>query len=1288
MDFLFFLLIALAVPFALPIASWVSARRTRARVDELEATVAEQQSALDRLNKRVAELRREMRQPDAPDTAVPAGATQPAAAPAAARPPVAPPPPVATPPPSVMPPPVAPPPIVERPWPDLPPRQPVEPTPPRPPIVERPWPELEEPRAAEAPAARAKATDAPPPPTPPPPRAQRPEPPGPPPRPSFDWESLVGVKLFSAIAGIALLIAAISFLRYSVQQGWLQPPVRVLIGIVVAVVLLVLCELKAARKYPATANALDAAAIAILFSTFFAAHALWDLIPAAATFGLLALVTALAVVLSIRRESLFIAVLGLLGGFATPALLSTGENRPIPLFAYILLLNVGLAWVAYRQTWPILTALTLALTTIYQWGWVFKFLSQSELPLALGIFLVFPIVSFAGLAIVRRSSSDDHASGANAIFERTSMLAAALPVLFAAYLAAVPAYGPQAGLLFGFVLIIDAGLLAITIARGQSSGAMTLHATGAVATLLVTAVWLAMSYVSGFRHMLLAFTSAYVVLYLAAPIVARWFSRTLSGPADDAEYAAPLLLFVVPALAWMEPTFVDPLRLFGVLLVLLAMCAWRAIATADAYQYFIAAFFAVAAQGAWSVQHLTVERLRTAVALYAVFGLLTAAVPLIARRIGRALQPAGAAGAMLLGSMLLLLFLAAGDVAPVALWALALLLAILNAGMFIESASARLPLVAQAGTVLSWVILATWWTRAAAAVGVLPSLAVLTGLTLVTLGGYAWAFGQVQRDFRLKAEATKAAGTKAGAMQPEAIAFAGGLYLAFIGHLFLFFFAANREWSVPPWPLFGTLTVITLATSATSLVTRRGSLHAVGAIAAALIVMAWTSVAGAAPWPVVGLAASGVVTIFGLAWMSVARPFESGSTAGIAAVVILFLSELTAIIATTERPRPAFAAILAAHVANASVLLALAWSHRWARVAVGSALMAALGVFSWQVVRPLSTEWKELLLLAGSLYTVFTAYPLIVGPRAKGDREPWMVALVSAATTFFAARAALDAAGLDWMIGAVPVIQGLVTAILLRALLRLEPAGQRDLGRLAIVAAAALSFVTVAIPLQLDHQWITIGWALEGAALAWLYRRIPHRGLLLGSTALLATAFARLALNPAVFAYEPRGAMRIFNWYLYTYLIVAVAMFAATWWLTDADDHLADGLPRVSHLLPAGAVILLFFLLNIEIADYYSTGPEITFRFGATVSQDLTYTIGWLAFGMLLLAGGIYAGARPARVTAVSLIAITTFKCFLYDLASLGGLYRVASFVGLALSLALVSIVLQKYVLDRSRGTA
>jgi uncharacterized membrane protein len=262
----------------------------------------------------------------------------------------------------------------------------------------------------------------------------------------------------------------------------------------------------------------------------------------------------------------------------------------------------------------------------------------------------------------------------------------------------------------------------------------------------------------------------------------------------------------------------------------------------------------------------------------------------------------------------------------------------------------------------------------------------------------------------------------------------------------------------------------------------------------------------------------------------------------------------------------------------------------------------------------------------------------------------------------------------------VPIFEAAVMALLLRQLLRLQPAGERDLGRLALVAATALAFVTVAIPLQLSHQWITIGWALEGAALAWTYTRIPHRGLLSWGVVLLTAVFARLALNPAIFLYEPRG-YRVFNWYLYAYAVCACAMFLAAWWYSKTEDRLIDAVPRASALLPAAGVILLFLLLNIEIADYYATGPAITFRFGVTLAQDLTYTIGWLIFGLLLLTATIYLHNRPGRMAAVALIAVTAFKAFLYDMGSLGGLYRVVSLVGLAVSLSLVALALQKFVL-------
>ena len=185
----------------------------------------------------------------------------------------------------------------------------------------------------------------------------------------------------------------------------------------------------------------------------------------------------------------------------------------------------------------------------------------------------------------------------------------------------------------------------------------------------------------------------------------------------------------------------------------------------------------------------------------------------------------------------------------------------------------------------------------------------------------------------------------------------------------------------------------------------------------------------------------------------------------------------------------------------------------------------------------------------------------------------------------------------------------------------------------------------------------------------------------------MTVVFSRLALNPAVLYYEPRGDLRIFNWYLYAYATCAAACFVAAWWYGSTDDRFAGSL-RAARLLPAAGGILLFLLLNIEIADYYATGPAIAFRFGAGVSQDLTYTIGWLVFGMILLGVGIWMQSHAARIAAVMLIAVTTFKCFLYDLSSLAGLYRVASFVGLAISLALVSLVLQKYVLSRQQGTA
>jgi len=82
--------------------------------------------------------------------------------------------------------------------------------------------------------------------------------------------------------------------------------------------------------------------------------------------------------------------------------------------------------------------------------------------------------------------------------------------------------------------------------------------------------------------------------------------------------------------------------------------------------------------------------------------------------------------------------------------------------------------------------------------------------------------------------------------------------------------------------------------------------------------------------------------------------------------------------------------------------------------------------------------------------------------------------------------------------------------------------------------------------------------------------------------------------------------------------------------------------------------------------------------------QGLLWTIA-LSFSALamggLLAAGIVGLRLAARIASLALLVVTVLKAFLHDLGRLGGLYRVASFVGLAISLSLVAIAIQRFVL-------
>lgn len=207
-----------------------------------------------------------------------------------------------------------------------------------------------EPRApsTEPPLAAAPAEPAP----------QGPEPAPPPPAPAREtlgslFERFVGGRLLVWTGGIAIALAGLFLVRYSIELGLIGPRVRMIVAALFGLALLAAGE--AARRRvpgdPRIGQALVGAGVLVLYATAYGSHVLYGLIGLGTAFALMAAVAAAALVLSLRHGTPA-AALGLVGGFATPLLVGDPDAGALPLLGYLLLLNVAIFAVAVRTRRP------------------------------------------------------------------------------------------------------------------------------------------------------------------------------------------------------------------------------------------------------------------------------------------------------------------------------------------------------------------------------------------------------------------------------------------------------------------------------------------------------------------------------------------------------------------------------------------------------------------------------------------------------------------------------------------------------------------------------------------------------------------------------------------------------------------------------------------------------------------------------------------------------------------------------------------------------------------------
>ncbi|MGA2853871.1 MAG: DUF2339 domain-containing protein [Verrucomicrobiota bacterium] len=311
-------------------------------------------------------------------------------------------------------------------------------------------------------------------------------------------------------------------------------------------------------------------------------------------------------------------------------------------------------------------------------------------------------------------------------------------------------------------------------------------------------------------------------------------------------------------------------------------------------------------------------------------------------------------------------------------------------------------------------------------------------------------------------------------------------------------------------------------------------------------------------------------------------------------------------------------------------------------------------------------------------FAAFAVFPFVFLKKFADKTFPWAAAALAGPAQFLLIYRLVKIAWPNSVMGLLPAAFAVPGLLSLVAILKTVPAENKSrLTQLAWFGGVALFFITLIFPVQFDRQWITIGWALEGAALLWLFHRVPHPGLRLVGVGLLIAAFVRLAFNPAVLEYHPRAATAIFNWYLYAYGIVTISLFAGARLLAPPQNRISR--INVPPILAGLGTVLAFLLLNIEIADYFSPpGSTLTFQFSGDFARDMTYSISWALFALALLVAGILKKIPAARYAAMALLCVTLLKLFFHDL-TLDPLYRIGAFIGVAVIAMLASFAYQKF---------
>lgn len=209
------------------------------------------------------------------------------------------------------------------------------------------------------------------------------------PKQPTNWERFIGENLFGKIGIVIIIIGVFIGVKYSIQHNLISPAMRLVLGYLMGIGLFVTGAMLK-KKYESFSAILVSGAMTIFYFVTFIAYAVFGYFPQSLAFVLMFLFTAFTVLASLSYNQVVIAIIGLVGGYAVPFLLSNNSGQVEILFAYTAIINIGVLILSFYKQWRSLYISALFLTWLLLFStWASAYQYDDFVP-----YFVFNLVTF------------------------------------------------------------------------------------------------------------------------------------------------------------------------------------------------------------------------------------------------------------------------------------------------------------------------------------------------------------------------------------------------------------------------------------------------------------------------------------------------------------------------------------------------------------------------------------------------------------------------------------------------------------------------------------------------------------------------------------------------------------------------------------------------------------------------------------------------------------------------------------------------------------------------------